>query len=166
MTLALVYGTSDLAGICWLGQPDFLSRDVGTVISLCWVLGVQAAVWLTTRNFNPAGKAEKTFLQRVIVKRQPLSQGLEKLQRNLVTWFSTFWFSHDSDFCFRKLEARSLLLVPNNPSVRHLGEKGLPLPEELHGVVRVTCGQCEFASGHVDRAASKERKLKESTREW
>lgn len=69
MPLAVVYRTSDLAGICWLGQPVFLSQDVGTVISLCWVLGIQVAAWLTMRNFNPAEKAEKTFLQRVIVKR-------------------------------------------------------------------------------------------------
>ena len=72
-----------------LGQPDFFSQDVRIVGSCWWVPKVKVAVWLSWSILILLGEAEKTFLQRVIVMGQPLSQGLEKLPCNLVTCFST-----------------------------------------------------------------------------
>lgn len=44
-----------------MSQPDFLSQDVGIIVSLWWVL----AVWLAWGILILLGEAEKTTLQRV-----------------------------------------------------------------------------------------------------
>lgn len=44
-----------------LGQPDFLSQDMGIVVSLWCVLKIKVAVWLTMGHFNPAERSREKF---------------------------------------------------------------------------------------------------------